>query len=72
MVSADEESVIVYNGEVYNFIEPRRELENTGYRFKSDCDTEVILYDCREWALSHFIIMRMRMSLPLHQTFGRL
>jgi len=40
--------IITYNGEVYNYIEIRRELEAKGYRFKSHTDTEVIMaaYDC--------------------------
>ena len=35
---------IVYNGEFYNFKEYRRQLSNEGFRFKSDSDTEVLLY----------------------------
>jgi len=34
--------VIVYNGEIFNYLELKRELENLGVSFKSDTDTEVI------------------------------
>jgi len=34
---------IVYNGEIYNYRSLRKELIADGYRFKSDCDTEVLL-----------------------------
>src|ERR1700678_1297458 len=35
---------ITYNGEIYNFVELRRELQNKGHRFASNTDTEVILH----------------------------
>lgn len=40
---------LIYNGEVYNFKEIRKELEKKGYRFKSNTDTEVVLYAYKEW-----------------------
>lgn len=42
---------IVFNGEVYNFLELRKELLLKGYSFKSDSDTEVVLYSYVEWGL---------------------
>ena len=43
MFSADGNLVIVFNGEIYNFQELRKELEEKGYSFKTKTDTEVIL-----------------------------
>lgn len=40
---------IVYNGEVYNFLELRKELEQFGWKFKTNSDTEVVLYSYIEW-----------------------
>ncbi|PCJ89276.1 MAG: asparagine synthase (glutamine-hydrolyzing) [Thiotrichaceae bacterium] len=43
MFSEDGNLVIVFNGEIYNFLELRKELEQKGYSFKTRTDTEVIL-----------------------------
>jgi len=50
MVTGDGKLVVVYNGEIYNHIELRRQLESLGHRFQSDhCDTEVLLHGYRQW-----------------------
>lgn len=40
---------ITYNGEVYNYLEIKTELEQLGHEFKSTSDTEVILHAWEEW-----------------------
>jgi len=49
MRSDDGNLVITYNGEVYNFQNLRVELEEKGYRFRSKCDTEVVLKSYQHW-----------------------
>ena len=49
MLSHDGRHVIVYNGEIYNFLELRRELEALGKNFRTQSDTEVILAAWRIW-----------------------
>ncbi|TFE30663.1 asparagine synthase (glutamine-hydrolyzing) [Cohnella luojiensis] len=41
--------VLVYNGELYNAPELRKELQDLGYRFRTTCDTEVLLLAYVEW-----------------------
>ncbi|MDN5053001.1 asparagine synthase (glutamine-hydrolyzing) [Aliarcobacter butzleri] len=50
-VSDCENYIIVFNGEVYNFKAIRTELENLGYKFISNSDTEVMLYSYKEWGI---------------------
>ena len=45
-------TVITYNGEIYNYLELRRELKELGHEFKTDTDTEVILAAYRQWGVS--------------------
>ena len=49
MSSDDEQYVIVYNGEVYNYLELREELKALGHTFKGNSDTEVVLKSYIEW-----------------------
>lgn len=51
MMSRDKKLVITYNGEIYNFKEIKLKLQNKGYKFFSETDTEVILYAYREWGI---------------------
>jgi len=47
-----ENLVITYNGEVYNYKKIRKELENLGYTFKSNTDTEVVLKAFHKWGIN--------------------
>jgi asparagine synthase (glutamine-hydrolysing) len=49
MASADDSLVIVFNGEIYNYLELRRELEKVGCSFRTKTDTEVILASYSVW-----------------------
>jgi asparagine synthase (glutamine-hydrolysing) len=49
-MSDQAESVwVVFNGEIYNFPELRRELEGHGHVFRTSCDTEVIVHGYKQW-----------------------
>jgi asparagine synthase (glutamine-hydrolysing) len=49
MESRDKRFILTYNGEIYNFKEIRTELEAKGYGFRSQTDSEVVLYALAEW-----------------------
>jgi len=44
-------NIIIYNGEIYNFLEIKEELKKLNYKFDSDSDTEVILKAYDKWGI---------------------
>lgn len=58
MLSDDGETVLVFNGEIYNNAELRGELASLGHRFQSYCDTETVLRAFLEWDTAAFAKLR--------------
>ena len=59
MLSPDGTYGLVFNGEVYNFLDLRAELIKLGYNFVSDTDTEVLIHGYKEWGIDG-LVSRMR------------
>lgn len=51
MISASNRLVLTYNGEVYNYLEIRSELEQLGMKFRGNSDSEVVLTACDYWGI---------------------
>jgi asparagine synthase (glutamine-hydrolysing) len=51
MYSDDKKLVIVFNGEIYNYIEVQAELMELGHKFKTSSDTEVIIRAYQQWGI---------------------
>ena len=51
----DEDFIIVFNGEIYNYLEIKSKLENKNYKFKTNSDTEIILYAIKKWGLDQSV-----------------
>ncbi|MGJ0366245.1 asparagine synthase (glutamine-hydrolyzing) [Aliarcobacter cryaerophilus] len=54
MISPDKKVIITVNGEIYNFLELKKELESK-YTFKSTSDSEVVLYGYIEWGIDKLL-----------------
>ncbi len=65
IVSEDGDTVIVFNGEIYNHAELRRELEQRGHRFRSHADTETVLRAFLEWDTESFSRLRGMFAIAL-------
>ncbi|HRC84142.1 MAG TPA: asparagine synthase (glutamine-hydrolyzing) [Thermoanaerobaculia bacterium] len=66
MESQDRSLAISFNGEIYNYLELRRELEDAGGRFDTETDTEVILEAFRLWGLPGLSRLNGMFAFVLH------
>jgi len=64
-------NVLVFNGEIYNFLELRRELEGLGRRFVTRSDTEVLLGAYRQWGQACLSRLRGMFAFALWDTERR-
>lgn len=71
MLSEDERYVIVYNGEIYNFLELRAELESSGAKFRTQSDTEVILAAWQRWQENMLLRFNGMWALAIFDTRTR-
>ena len=63
MATKNDSIIIIHNGEIYNYVEIKKELSSLGYKFKTNTDTEIILNAYSEWGedcVKHFIGMCRR------------
>jgi asparagine synthase (glutamine-hydrolysing) len=65
VVTEDGRSAIAFNGEIYNHLAIRAELEARGHRFRSQCDTETVLHAFLEWDTGCFERLRGMFAVAL-------
>jgi asparagine synthase (glutamine-hydrolysing) len=65
VVSDDGDTAIAFNGEIYNHLDIRAELEELGHRFHSHCDTETVLHAFVQWDTKCFERMRGMFAVAL-------
>src|SRR5271170_1156348 len=65
ILSEDGDVAVVFNAEIYNHQELRRELQELGHRFSSHCDTETILRAFLEWDTGCFARLRGMFAIAL-------
>lgn len=65
ITAANGDAVIVFNGEIYNHMELRAELERRGHRFLSHSDTETVLHAFLEWDTDCFSRLRGMFGVAL-------
>ena len=71
MLSADGRAMLVFNGEIYNFRELRRELQSLGAQFRTDGDGEVILAAWQQWGVDCLRRLHGMFAFAIYDTEAR-
>ena len=71
MASADGRAMLVFNGEIYNFRELRRELKHLGATFRTDGDGEVILAAWQQWGVDCLRRLHGMFAFAIYDTGAR-
>jgi asparagine synthase (glutamine-hydrolysing) len=71
ILSADGDFGIAFNGEIYNYLELRDELEELGHRFESHSDTETVLHAFMQWDKDCFAKLRGMFAVALWKKSAR-
>ena len=66
LTNEDGSIIVVYNGEIYNHVELRRELGLQGHRFHTRCDTEVLVHGWEEWGEDLFDHLNGQFAFALY------
>jgi len=62
----DKSIVVVYNGEIYNYLELQNELVKRGHKFSTKSDTEVIIHGYEEWGNESFAKLNGMFAVALY------
>lgn len=68
MISKNRGVSLTFNGEIFNYIELKKELKKLGYTFSSDSDTEVVLNSYIEWGLNCFNKFNGFWAIAIHDS----
>ncbi|GIW78388.1 MAG: asparagine synthetase B [Gemmatales bacterium] len=68
----DRSVVVVYNGELFDYVEKRRDLEQRGHRFRTDCDTEILVHLWEDYGMQMLEYLHGQFAFALYDLRQRL